>query len=553
MHYIIPLYAIFFFTSLLMPIAIKSAACIGIMDCPDSRKVHKIPIPRTGGIVIAFSVLTLYLCVTDVSYFSIAYLCGGGIIFFSGIVDDCRSLDYKWKFLLQGLSALFFILISGNSIDFIGAAIPGLSSYTQILRIPLTILFIVATINIINLSDGLDALAAGLSIIVLICISFLAYSSSNFPVVYLSIITIGAVLGFLRFNVFPASVFMGDTGSQFIGYTIGVSLISITQSGSIYSPLISLFVLGMPIIDTFYVVYFRLSNGQHPFLPDKNHIHHKLLTLGFSQDKSVAIIYAMHFFLIIFGWYMRLSSYYLLLIVYIFLFLVFFSILKFGFTNDTVRKIFFSRINNRVKKVKKSNYFFSRLFFSKIVWNLFFICLGCYYAAAPLLSEKINYNTLILFLSLFVAFFSLYFFKLIVNPVWVKLFFYLITLFVVIYFPSTLLFHFKENIYHVYVHDIFFICLTMLYFLCVIFSPEKAPINSIDYIFIIFIIFIFFIPDSISFTLKFKSIISKIILLGFFINLVFSRIDRNKKFIFSIFIYLFIAVFIKIAITTISI
>ena len=480
-------------------------------------------------------------------------MCGGGIIFFSGIVDDCQTLNYKWKFLLQGLSALSFILISGISIDFIGAVIPGLSPYAQILRIPLTLLFIVGTINIINLSDGLDALAAGLSIIILICLSFLAYTSSNIPVVYLSIIMIGAILGFLRFNVFPASVFMGDTGSQFIGYTLGASLISITQCGSIYSPLISLFVLGMPIIDTLYVVYFRLSNGQHPFLPDKNHIHHKLLSLGFSQDKSVAIIYAMHFFLIIFGWYLRSSSYYLLFIVYIFLFSIFFFILKFGFTRDNVQKLFFPRINNRLKRFKKYNYFFSRLFFSKIVWNLFFICLGCYYAAAPLLSEKINYNILIMFFCLFLVFFILYVFRIIVNPVWIKLFFYVITLFVVIYFRSTILLHFRDNIYHLYIHDIFFICLTMLYFLCVIFSPEKAPINSIDYIFIIFIIFVFFIPHSISFMYKFKSIVIKTTLLGFFINLVFSRIDRNKKFIFSIFIYLFISVFIKMVLTTVSI
>jgi len=554
MQYIIPLYAIFFFTSLLMPIAIRSAACIGIMDCPDPRKIHKKPIPRTGGIVIAFGVLLLYFFVTDISSFSVGYICGGVIIFFCGIVDDWRTLTYKWKFLLQGLSALFFILISGNSIDFIGVFIPGLSLYTQMLRIPLNVLFIIATINIINLSDGLDALAAGLSIIILMCISFLAYTSSNIPVLYLSIIMIGSLLGFLRFNVFPASIFMGDTGSQFIGYTLGVSLISITQLESIYSPLISLFVLGMPIIDTFYVMYFRISNGNHPFLPDKNHIHHKLINMGIAQDKSVAIIYTMHFFLIMCGWFLRLKPYYFLFLAYIFIFIIFFSIIKYGFTNDFMRKIFFSGENIQIKLSKNYNYFFSRLFFSKIVWNLFFICLGCYYFSAPLLAEKIDYNILILLFFLSISFFMLYSFRIIVNTAWVKFFFYVITLFVVVYFRSNLLFNFNDTIYNVYVHDIFFVCLTVLYFLCVIFSPEKAPVNSIDYIFIVFVIFIFFIPNSISVMHQFKSIIIKTTLLGFFINLVFSRIDRNKKFIFSILIYLFISICIRmIFITSFSI
>ena len=553
MHYIIVLYVIFLITSLLIPLAIKSADKIGILDCPNARKIHTKPIPRTGGIVISFSVLLLYFLMIPTSTFSIGYLAGGIILFIFGIIDDCISLNYKLKLASQIVASLLFVTISGISIDYIGEIFPDIIVRAHYLRIPLTVFFIVAAINIINLSDGLDALAAGLAIIIFICLSFLAYTSGNTQVLYLVLLMIGSILGFLRFNVFPASIFMGDTGSQFIGYTLGISLLAITQEGSIYSPVIYLFILGMPVIDTCYVICFRLSNGRNPFLPDKNHIHHKLIELGLSQDKSVAIIYIMHFVLIICGWCMRSYPDYYMFAAYLILFLMVCYIRKCWLVDDTAKIIFFAWINRRLRPFSVYKHLFSRFFFSKIVWKLFFISLGSYYFFAPVLFEKINYTILLLFFSLFVLFFIFYMSKIFITPRRMKFFFYLLSLFVVIYFKNTIYVTFADRTYFLHIHDIFFILLSILYFLCVVFSPEKAPINSIDYLFIVFIVFVFFIPDSIDFIKNSRSIIIKTTLLGFFINLVFSRIERNRKFVFCIFLYFFVFLSIQFALNTMRI
>lgn len=229
------------------------------------------------------------------------------ILLVFGAWDDSRDLDYRLKFLGQFAAVLVVVLVS--DVKFSVFPFMGLDPVSDFLSIPVTVLFLVGTTNAVNLSDGLDGLAAGVSLLSLCSIALLAYFGNGDDIVLICFAVAGAVFGFLRYNTFPAKVFMGDTGSQFLGFVIGVLTIILTQkSNTALNPVIPLFLVGLPIIDMVFVMGKRLSEGRSPFAPDKSHIHHRILALGMKHYEAVGIIYVTQITYVVLGILLRFES-----------------------------------------------------------------------------------------------------------------------------------------------------------------------------------------------------------------------------------------------------
>jgi len=302
-------------TMILIPPVMKWADKIGAIDLPDARKVHTQAIPRVGGIaMVAGSVLSILL-LAELEQQVIAILAGFLVIWGFGLWDDKCNLNYKIKFLGQ-LLAVVIVVTWG---DVVVRTFPFIDGYlADYLAIPLTIFALVGITNAINLSDGLDGLAGGTSLITISIIALLAFDSGGDIVVLISMAVAGSILGFLRHNTYPARLFMGDTGSQFLGFSLGVVVIILSQSvNSAMSPLIPLFILGLPILDTMAVMGQRVYERRSPFSPDKNHIHHKLLGIGFDHYEAVFIIYLLQSALIAIAYFMIYESDALLVLIYI--------------------------------------------------------------------------------------------------------------------------------------------------------------------------------------------------------------------------------------------
>jgi UDP-GlcNAc:undecaprenyl-phosphate/decaprenyl-phosphate GlcNAc-1-phosphate transferase len=302
-------------TMILIPPIMKWADKIGAIDIPDARKVHTQAIPRVGGIAMVLgSVFSIFL-LAELNQQYIAILAAFLVIWGFGLWDDKCDLNYKVKFLGQ-LLAVIIVVVWGDVMVRTFPFVDG--SIADYLAIPLTIFALVGITNAINLSDGLDGLAGGTSLISISIIAVLAYDADGQMVVLIAMSIAGSILGFLRHNTHPARLFMGDTGSQFLGFSLGVLVIVLTQSvNSAMSPLIPLFILGLPILDTMAVMGHRIYERRSPFAPDKNHIHHKLLDIGFDHYEAVFIIYLVQSALIAVAYFMMYESDALLLVIYI--------------------------------------------------------------------------------------------------------------------------------------------------------------------------------------------------------------------------------------------
>jgi len=302
-------------TMILIPPAMKWADKIGAIDLPDARKVHTKAIPRVGGIAMVIGSIVSIVLLAELDQQIVAILIGFTIIWGFGLWDDKSDLNYKVKFLGQFFAVTIVVLggdIVVRTFPFIGGYLP------DYLAIPFTIFALIGITNAINLSDGLDGLAGGTSLISISIIALLAFDTGGDIVVLISMAVAGSILGFLRHNTYPARLFMGDTGSQFLGFSLGVLVILLSQSvNSAMSPLIPLFILGLPILDTMAVMGQRLYERRSPFSPDKNHVHHKLLDIGFDHYEAVFIIYLLQSALIVAAYFMLYESDSLLMLIYI--------------------------------------------------------------------------------------------------------------------------------------------------------------------------------------------------------------------------------------------
>lgn len=282
-----------FITSLLLTFLVKKIAIhINAMDMPTPRKVHKNPMPRIGGLAIFVTFLLGYILYGTISLQMISVLIGAFIIIITGLIDDINPIKARYKLIGQILAAM--IVVVYGRLYFNNLTILGLHfSFPTWANMALSIFFIVAIINAINLIDGLDGLAAGVSSIYFITIAILGFVLNRLGGldVILALIMLGSTLGFLVHNFPPAKIFMGDTGSMFLGFIISVIALLGYKVATITSIIIPIIVLFVPLFDTFLAIIRRIIKKESIGTPDKDHFHHQLLRMTSSPTKSILIIY----------------------------------------------------------------------------------------------------------------------------------------------------------------------------------------------------------------------------------------------------------------------
>ncbi len=293
-----PLSSILFFSFMcslsicmaLIPVLMANAQRLRFVDIPDARKQHTQPIARVGGVGIVLGTIAAILLWIPHDSLVLGMVIGSVVIFVFGLWDDRADLHYSLKFGGQIAAAVVVMVVGGvqfHSLPFLAeTALPAW------IAMPLSLLFIIAVTNAINLSDGLDGLAGGLSLLSLLAMAYLAYLADETALTVMIVAMSGGILGFLRFNTYPARIFMGDSGSQFLGFNLAVAAMVLTDidEGPYSTALIPL-LLGLPVLDTIGVMGQRLLEGRSPFHADRNHLHHKLMSLGWTHYETVVLIY----------------------------------------------------------------------------------------------------------------------------------------------------------------------------------------------------------------------------------------------------------------------
>lgn len=277
---------------ILVPFSKKIAKHIGALDFPNERKIHKRVTPRLGGLAIYASFLIGYMLYGNNSPQMLSILIGSFILILMGVVDDINPLSSKIQFLFHLIVAsivVFYGKLYLTEISFFGINI----LFATPIAYAISILVIVSLISAINLVDGLDGMSSGIGIIYFITISVVAYLLGRFTglEITLALIMIGSLLGFLVYNFPPASTFMGQCGSNFLGFMVAVTSLIGFKTTTFISVIIPLVILALPIFDTAVSILRRLLKGQGITEPDREHFHHQLLKMKFSPRTSVIIIY----------------------------------------------------------------------------------------------------------------------------------------------------------------------------------------------------------------------------------------------------------------------
>lgn len=280
-------------TPLVKHLAIKWKA----IDVPkDGRRMHKSPIPRLGGLAIIFGFVVSMVCFGIMTREVISILIGAMIIAIMGIVDDIKALDAKPKFLIQIIAAAIVVIGGDMKIKAFTNPLMWLNSayviFPEWLSVIISILWIVFITNSVNFIDGLDGLAAGVSAIMSVSLVFIATQLGEYYVAVIGVALMGACFGFLPYNFNPAKIFMGDTGSTFLGFILAsLSIIGVFKSYAVISFAVPLLIMGLPLFDALFAMIRRVSKGQSPMQADRGHLHHRLIDMGFSQKQSVFILY----------------------------------------------------------------------------------------------------------------------------------------------------------------------------------------------------------------------------------------------------------------------
>ena len=280
----------FIFVALFIPVIKRVAIFVGAMDIPDKRKVHKVPMPRLGGLGIYGGFLLGYMIFGEHTAIMNSVLIGSFVLLITGMIDDIKPVPAKIKFLFQTVAALIVVFYGNlllSDISFFGIYIDfGYFAY------PITIMFILGCINCMNLIDGLDGLASGISSIFFLTIGIIAcFQNRTGLSVVLTFIMLGSTLGFLVHNFNPAKIFMGDSGSMFLGFIISVITLLGFKTLITSSIIIPLCILIVPILDTLCAIIRRKLKGESIDTPDKCHFHHQFLRRNMSVKVTVLIIY----------------------------------------------------------------------------------------------------------------------------------------------------------------------------------------------------------------------------------------------------------------------
>ena len=242
-----------------MPIFINLAYKANILDVPDQRKVHLNPIPRIGGIAMGLGAFLPIILWAPIDQFVKSMLIGSGIVVLFGLIDDVKHIGFKPKFVGQIIAALIVILYGGLKIKTFGMLAPQGYLMPDWISIPLTLFIVVAVTNAINLSDGLDGLAGGISLLTFLCVGYLAYTYDFQSLETMSVAMIGAIFGLLRYNTHPAVVFMGDSGSQLLGFFAITISLSLTQKCDQLSPVLA-FIYHRPARDRYIVGHYSANH-----------------------------------------------------------------------------------------------------------------------------------------------------------------------------------------------------------------------------------------------------------------------------------------------------
>jgi UDP-GlcNAc:undecaprenyl-phosphate GlcNAc-1-phosphate transferase len=289
-----------FVSLLLTPVVRRIVLRFDLVDRPEARRVNVAPIPRGGGIAVAtafIAVVIVFLLVNSAtielfiplrSSQLVALVVGGAAAAAIGAIDDLLDLRARWQFVGQIALGLFAVAL-GINIGFIANPFGGgIIRFEGVVAMAFTIFWIVGMINSINFIDGLDGLSSGIAFIAAVTLGLISLTTGVAQplIAVLCFILAGSLFGFLRWNLHPASIFIGTSGVQFVGYTL--ALLAILGTAKVA---VALLVLGVPIIDTFWIIVRRLSQGRSPFSPDRGHIHHRLLDLGLSHRQTVFVIY----------------------------------------------------------------------------------------------------------------------------------------------------------------------------------------------------------------------------------------------------------------------
>lgn len=278
------------------PIVKAFAQKVGAIDVPDEeRRVHDHPIPRLGGLAIFLGFLLSVVLFADIDKQVQGILLGSVVVVIVGAVDDIVPLPAMLKFVIQIVAALIAVA-HGVVVEFVSN--PNFFGNIPFLQlghfaIPITVIWIVAITNSVNLIDGLDGLAVGVSTISSVTMLIISLVLSDINVAIILAALAGACVGFMPYNLNPAKIFMGDTGALLLGYVLAtVSIIGLFKFYAIISFAVPFLVIGLPLFDTVFAVFRRLLHGQNPMAPDRGHFHHRLIDMGLNQKQAVAILYA---------------------------------------------------------------------------------------------------------------------------------------------------------------------------------------------------------------------------------------------------------------------
>lgn len=288
----------FVFSFAFTPVVKRMAYKIKAIDIPkDGRRMHKHPIPRLGGLAIIFGFMVSTLCFGHMTKGLVAILISAMIIAVMGIIDDAKALHAVPKFIVQIIAALIVVIWGGVKVEVFSNPIvwsgqpyfvmPGWAS------VVFSVFWIVFITNAVNFIDGLDGLAAGVSAIMTVSLVFISARLGDYSVAVLGTALMGACFGFLPYNFNPAKIFMGDTGSTFLGFMLAtLSIQGVFKSYAVISFAVPLLIMGLPLFDAAFAMVRRIVKGQNPMKADRGHLHHRLIDMGFSQKQTVFILYA---------------------------------------------------------------------------------------------------------------------------------------------------------------------------------------------------------------------------------------------------------------------
>ncbi len=334
----------FLISTFLVPIVKKIAFHVNAIDYPNERKVHAKPMPRLGGLAIFLAFLTGYMLFAQEMKGMLGIIMGGFLLLLIGIFDDINPMSARYKLIGQIIAAsvaVFYGEVLLQNISAFGIYIDfgGISPV-------ITVLFIVALINAINLIDGLDGLSGGISSIyfgTIIVISFLLNKTTGLDMM-ISLLMLGSILGYLVHNFPPAKIFMGDSGSMFIGYMISIVALLGFKNVTLTSLIVPILILAIPIIDTILAIFRRFINNKPIGEADKNHIHHQFLKMKFSTRKTILIIYVINIIFsaisvfYVMGYNREAIIIYIIMMAVLFLFVLKTSVLYDKNSNKELRK-----------------------------------------------------------------------------------------------------------------------------------------------------------------------------------------------------------------------